>query len=613
VGEVLTTIPVLSASDKGAHIPESWFRFGAYYVADDVILSVNNDPVAGGSETEYTVFKSIRILNQQGMRFATIPVPRYTANIALFSVGVLTADSTGVPVDEGDIRRKFEGSGKVVVPQAAPGSLVSVKIVFSGPKAPAVMEHWFLRPIPVETGRFVVHTDERIRFSYEYQTYGTRVALESAPVKQAGGTSTGWVVRNLEPLDSISFRRSVSEAEPRVSLRASPVYDENHEPITSWAMLTRWMGTWRIDPALFGSSGDVDEKTKEVVAGVNGDSARAEAIVTWLQKNILCQRQTVQATISDVLKKRRSDLFLVGLLCREMMKSCGIKAELVLTRDTDFGGFDSKFLSYYPCQDGMVIVHCGGVDKCVSPVYTGYPLGAYPAEYFGLSGLDIDEGKIAKLPAPLWKEGMEYSKATFDFSGDSALQTFHSEIGELSTVLMRRRLDGKSETEQREVIGKILRTRGESNAVVSFSVKNLKDLHAHLVVDARFHDNSEPEEIAGSMRHDLSQYFPRHFAGIDSTRREDISVTVPAHFIDTVEILRNPSIQVTLDASPWKAKNPLFDASVKILQTDASVVLVRDLDRHACLIPAANIAGIMQDIEGLDRAGKVAAVVTRRK
>jgi hypothetical protein len=43
------------------------------------------------------------------------------------------------------------------------------------------------------------------------------------------------------------------------------------------------------------------------------------------------------------------------------------------------------------------------------------------------------------------------------------------------------------------------------------------------------------------------------------------------------------------------------------------VVVVRDLQRHACLIPAANIAGIMQDIEGLDRAGKVAAVVTRRK
>lgn len=613
IGEVLTTIPVLNTSDKGASVPASWSRYGAYYVADDLILSVNNDPYRAGSKTEYTVFKRIRILNQQGTRFATIVIPRYSQDIELFEITVLTADSVSVPVQEIDIRRKYEETGKVVVPQAAAGTLISVKIVFSAEKAQAVFEHWFLEPIPVLTGRFAIHQDEGVRFTYDYETHGTRTKIDNAPVRQNGGTSTAWEVKNLEPFDSVSFRPIVSETEPRVALRASPLYDANHDPVTSWQSLTRWMGGWRIDPALFGSSDAVDEKVKEIVAGVHGDSARTEAIAAWLQKNIICQRRPMKGTIGDVLKTSKSDYFLVGLLCREMLKSCGIHSEVILTRNQDFGGFDSSFLSYLPCQDGIVVVRLNGRDRCVTPVFTQFPVGAYPVEYFGLSGLNIDQGKIEKLAPPLWNSGTEFTKATLDFGRDSALQAFHAEIGELSTVATRRMLVGKSESEQRSIVEKIVRARRERTAVVSCVIKNLHDLHAPIVIDAGFRDNCEPEEIAGSFRYDLTHCFPRFFAGIDSARREDISVKTPWHNIDTIEILKSPALSVAIDAAPWKAKNALFDASVKIVQTDSLIMVIRDVDRHAGVVPASNIPSLIPDIEGLDRAGKIAAVITKRK
>jgi hypothetical protein len=551
-GDFFTKIPVLAVPEKGGPLPDSWYRYGAYYLVDDFILSVDPDPAAGIHATEFTVYKKIRILNQQGARFATIPVIKYSSDIVFFTVDVRNQDSQAVAVDSREIQSKFEETGKVVVPQANPGSTITLKIVFQSHRTPVMFEHWFVEWIPVERGRFVANTDNAAQYSFVHKVYGNRAHVEELPLDQYGSNACSWEVRNIEPIDSLPFRHRTSDAEPRVALRVDPLYNASHDPITTWRDFSEWLREFRIKPALSGSSGAVAQKAKELTRGLASQKARADTIVQWVQKNIMCDNLFLHETIGEVLKKGKSDLFLVALLCREMLDAAGVNAELVLTRPHTRGGFDPKFMTLYTCGEGLVIAHIDGKPYGIYPVYTGYPVGTYPTEFFGLCGLDVQKGDTVRLPAPLWTRAGENSRVTLRLHGDTAVHSLCQTFWELSTCAMRHRLAGKGEAQLREIIEKRVRKLGERNSLVSFSVKNISDLDAPLVLQADFRSGNPPVEMAGALRYDLSPFLERLFNGVDSMRTDDIVVNVPARFCDTVEIIKDNAAAVQLDAAPWQ-------------------------------------------------------------
>jgi hypothetical protein len=605
-----TKVDVLDTkAGERATAPETWRRFGAYYIADDLILALNDVSSYYMPVAEFTVFKKIRILTPSGAQFATIPVPRFSKDLVKFECNVQGPDGNAASVSQGEIRNKYEESGKVVFPHAGPGSTLTVRMVFQLKQMPPVFENWFTRPIPVLQGRFVAHCDDGIKYSFEARKYGHRVPIESSALDQYGPGTNCWMVRNLEPLDSVPFQQPLSNSEPRISLRIKPWYGKEHRIIDHWPSLARAMSDAIKDRSILGNEGLIRAKAKQIIQGKKGERQCAEAIVAWVQDQIYVSFESKERNIEDVLKTGKSNFMLVGVLCRELLEAAGIHASVVLTRSKAHGGFDPEFVSSFPCGEALVIARIEGKEYCVCPAYTGYPPGAYPYEYFGLSGLDITNEKMRELPPPLWTQSATENRITFDPSADTGLCVMRRTYRQLATLKIKHSLAKMGRDKMHEAVQRILQTYGNRNVLSSFTVEGLGDFDSLLTIACRFRNPNSPVDIEGMRRFDLSSFFPPLFPTIDSTRTRDIVVSTPICHAETLEVLNAGKDRPAIESSPAQVSNLFFGASVKVEQGAAATLFIREVTEHPCDVGRDSLRRIFADIDKINRAAKAAIIV----
>jgi Transglutaminase-like superfamily len=507
------------------------------------------------------------------------------------------------------LRTKYEETGSVAVPKVTPGSAIALRMVFTQTRAPAVYEHWFTRPIPVQSGRLVVHIDDGMRFTYDHAEYGTRVRPQESAPTQYGGRTVSWKVNGLEPDDSLPYAHRVSESEPRVVLRIDPLYGTHGNVITQWSEMAGVINQLVIDPAMENAEDEIAAKASEITKGKRNNRTRAVAIVEWVQQNITCAPEQSNGKVADLLHGAKSDMVMVSVLCKALLKSAGISSHLILTRAHSRGGFDPAMQTYAACREGILVVKFDTTEYAIAPAFAGYPIGTYPADYFDLSGLNMDSYKTVRLPVPRWDRYDERTRITLSLYSDTAVQAFKQTFLEMSMPSVRRRFAHLSENQQREAVERMLRRHGDRNALLSFSVKGLGDYDPDVTVMGRFRTTNPPAVTAGAQRVDLSSFMTNVYADIDSTRPDDIVVPVPVTHIDTLEVMKENGLQVTLDASAWKIDDSLFSARISVEQTPSSLLFIREVETRRCIVPRSKIAAIVNDIGALERASRVAAVV----
>lgn len=603
-------IPSLDVQEMGP-APRQWERYGAYYIADDLIISVNAANNPGQGQAEFTVFKKIKVLGSQGSKGDTVPVRHYTDHLALFECVVLDSAGNWLPLEASALRSQYEECGKVIVPKAASGSTIILRMVFTQSYAPAVYEHWFTQSIPVRTGRLVVHTDEGVRFTYGHSVYGSRLMPSESAPEQYGGHTTCWQVDNLEPAGDLPYSPRVSESEPRVGLRINPLYGTHGNVITQWGEMADLINHLLVDPAIDNEEDEIAAKAAEITKGKRNNRTRAVAIVEWVQHNITCSPEpsAAKAGAADLLRGAKSDMIAVSVLCRQLLKSAGISSHLILTRAHSRGGFDPDMLTYAGCREGFLVVKFDTVEYAVAPACAGYPVGTYPADYFGLSGLNMVSRKPVRLPAPRWDRYDERGRVTLSLSSDTAAQTICRSFSAQSMPPVRRMLLDRSETQQREAVERLLHRSAGRDSLISFSIIGLGDYDPAVVVTGRFRGNNPPVGSTGTQRFDVSLFLTGLYADIDSARRDDIVISVPVTTIDTLEIMKEKGRQVSLEASARQFGDSLFSVRTRLEQTPSAMLFIRDVETHRCIIPRQKIAAIINDIRELDKASRVVAVV----
>ena len=605
----LTVISGLEEGDATAAIPRSWQRYGAYYIVDDLILSSTESEASGATKHTVTVLSKIKILNALGARFGTIPVPQYSRHLA--SLDVELRDSAGglVTINKSKIRSTFRETGKVVVPKVAPGSVISLRVVFDQDQTISFFEHWFPRAIPVQSGHFVVNPPVNRQYHYTSCVYGTRVRPTEQPLRRDGATR--WVVQNLEPLDSMPYRPRNSVSEPRVSIAIAPFYDLNHKPIGSWAEMAPLVNRALVEPALEGSRDDVSAKAGEIIRGIVGEPERAEAIVAWVQKNIACSLQNPipNSTLREVLQRGKANFLLAAVLCRELLRAADVRAELICTRAHSRGGFDAGFLTPYTCGEGIIVICIGSGRYCVSPVYSGFPVGTYPSDYFGLCGLNIDTGDSMTLPPPVWSRYAQSSRTTLRYSSDSLEHTLLQRFEELSSCAAREQLARMGSEKRREWVGELLRRRGEGNVLGSCEIKGAGTADSPVEISAGFRSSNPPVDLGGTMRYDLSPYLFPLFSGIDTSRHDELTVSTPSYYLDTLELQKENGMKIALDAAPGQLKNGLFDSRLSVQENDRAIFIIREVSVHAGTIAQRQLPSIVANIKELERTSKPVALV----
>ncbi len=594
-------------------VPNEWKRFGAYYLADDLGITVDNIAGSNAATTEYTVNKKIRIMSSHGSVWSTIPVWRLTDHVDEFECKLFDSLGREVSLKVRDLQRKFMESGKVVVPKTSGGSTIVLKIVFKANGAPPIFEHWFPRAIPVRTGRLILKVNNNLTFSYEAKTRGDRASITETTSNSDNNKIFVWKVSDAMPDDSMSYGERASESEPRVNIRMSPLYGSHGSTVSSWSELASTLNELILEPDLESDKGEISEKAREIVSGKKNDKARAAAIVEWVQQNVVCSTDPTRASVLDVMNGKRSDMVLVAQLCQKMLAGVGIKSDLVLTRAHSRGGFDTDFMTYSGCREGIVIVKFDTTHYAFSPGFTGYPIGTYPVDYFDLSGLNINKQQVVQLPPSGWDRFEETSRATLRLSTDTAKQTLVQTYYQLSAPPVRRALQRHSEGQQHEAVESLLHMQGRYNKLDSFSIRGLGTYDPFVTITSTFTLNTAPVEYANSQRYDLSHFLFRFFGDLDSSRQEDVVFKAVSHFSDTIEIVKDQNSRLELDAQPCTIADSLFTAHVAINQSPQAITVIRDIMVKKGRFPMAKVVSSLGKIAELTKASRFAAVFYGRK
>lgn len=139
----------------------------------------------------------------------------------------------------------------------------------------------------------------------------------------------------------------------------------------------------------------VSKLLKEIKIPKGADEeTRIRTIENYLKNNIrVVEFSAPELTnIKSIISNKVASRFGITRLFANLLYTLGIKHELVLTTDTDYGRFDTEFESYVNVGD--YLLYFPSLKKYVAPTEFEYRLGVFPAAFADNHGLFIKESAL---------------------------------------------------------------------------------------------------------------------------------------------------------------------------------------------------------------------------
>jgi hypothetical protein len=585
-------IPVPALDNEGARAcAKKWEKYGAYYEKHLTTFTATYSQYECNTRIETDL--AMRILNNNGAQYATIPLPKHDeAMVTVFEPHLYDPSDSEVPVDRKAMKAAYRKTGKIVFPRVTAGSRITLKLAVSLPYYYMAWWHGFATPIPSRiTGFAHIYSTTGV---YDYKVSGSRYPFETDSTKSNWvQKARSWIIRGYEPRDSLAYMDDESAAEPFVWVRLREVrcwsrkYNSPKEIYTDS----------RFHSALIVAdiAADTLLKTalKACAIGSQNPVTRAGKILDWIQRSIAVSAYSNNSN-KNVLENKTGSAIQAASLCKVMMDKAGIDAEIVyaysnelLLMDTSFVFFNEHFAT------PLLIVHFKTTDRVAYPYDAGWELGEYPSRFNGVLCIRPKEKKIEPLPPPLWGEGWTRSRMVIDLRSSPAVCRLTREFRLHSASSMRSEYFGLNKEQLRERFEKLIKGFNSSNRLVSFSFHDFNENPVGpFSMEIRF-ESDYNGLLSGDKNLFLLEYFlPEYFKDIFPGRTEDVVVHEGAVFIDEVEIIKIPGRPLSCDIKIKTLSNPLFTTSFSSGENDSSHIVQRTLNLKSVRIPAKDIGEI---------------------
>jgi hypothetical protein len=582
--------------DPALIVPEEWKQYGAYYEIDEAVLVSRRVPGTSAFMGSYTVHRRLKVLTPEGARHATIPLPVTRFDPERLQAIVTKPDGRRITLPSADLLKGLRESGKVVVPQMEAGAVCDVIVVYDRSTPPLEHEHWFVKDIPVLLGRFQTDISNSIR--YGGTTYARH--LIRASVDHDGVLKGTWTVRALTPPREDTYMPPVLMETPRVAIAyrelPGPAYTREKATWASVAELALKQRAAMIDG---GARFDVRSHAQRLVAGAQGELARAQAIASWVQDHVSVGFGTSADDIAEVVRGGQASFWQAALVCELMLQDAGIPAHLLMTRPRMLGGFDPEFVTTSSLMAPLVIATINGRELAICPYFVAYPVGEYPEEYLGLHGLDLKSKSVRAVPPPLSRRNTILRRVTADLSSDTARHTCRvSYFGNVACE-RRRLFRVRDEEKTGEYVRSLLSNLGDNNEYLSHSTVNVSTLDEPFTVSIQFRNPALLLQVGEQTVCRLDQLVADCVPGVDAGRTVDVWVETETQYVDEVELCPPKGFSLEVVSRMPNLNNDLF--SVQCMHTNHAGT--HTLKREVLLSRGMHSIGVVKQlIPQLDEA-----------
>ena len=142
---------------------------------------------------------------------------------------------------------------------------------------------------------------------------------------------------------------------------------------------------------------EVQEKTGELTAGAETDSARTAQIVSWIQSNIEVENEDSPDDIANVLRQRKGDTFMISALAQAMLAEADVDSDFILIHPVSDGYLDRTFITGNQFYVPAVQVTLAGDETVVFPYIKGLATSYIPEEYQGADAMLIRKEGLARF------------------------------------------------------------------------------------------------------------------------------------------------------------------------------------------------------------------------
>lgn len=506
---------------------KTWEKYGAVFDYDTLTIKATFDPYVG-FETKYTIKKKLRVLSQEGVKYATFHSIRFGGELESFQLTLLDANGQTKKIDVANVKAQFVETGKIVVPQVENGYQAILKYNYKQNKPFDGYEYILNRAIPVMKG--TVSLFHSYSYKYRYKSYETDQDFKL--VKKRGLKGIELNEYNIEPfvfnrpeqqqffLNNYKYQTFSRAAMALTSFR----FNGRKYGAADWKELSDSFKARYYDPSLFSTQKRVKQVLKKVVKDYMGNYMKADSILKYVQNNISVvpepHYESFALDIDKVLEEKMGTVIEIAAVLSVLYKEAGLSPKHYMTRSKLHGGFDPDFPSWGQMQYPVIVLNVDGVDYVAFPYLEKCKLGEYLPELNNQYALDLDSGKPVEIPDPINKSINIKSATKLSLDENIIKHTWDFTFGNQAAIVMRVFLDDASKLDLKEFAKTILASYGIEHRVVDASyLGNSRGENAGLWV--RFENKQAFIDHQEGRFYTLSSFFKKYFSDFNTTQQRD--------------------------------------------------------------------------------------------
>ncbi len=574
-------------------IRSDWEKYDAVYEYNELHVDTYLDEDTWQFKTTFTVNQKIHILTQEGVYYGTIILPEYGEKLSYLKVKLFDTDNKEVEIDIDRIKRKYEETKKIVVPNVQKGFKIQMSIKMLDFDPFVDFEYWFKERIPVIRGRFTLST--KGDFQYKYKTYGgVQTSHESSTFEK---NYFIWDVENLYPDDDIVGYKWIYDDAPRtlVILSKFDIYYSSPD----WKLLSKRYQRYVIPESLLQQKYKIRKEIISLIQNTSTENEKAQKILSYIYDNYSFNSSDSRSiNLTSVFKNKTGNILEITVLLSEMMKYAGIKNKILVTRSHNDGGFDPDFPSWHLVGFPLVEIEIDSRKNIVYPFWKGSQIGEYPCEYFDLKALSLNDGEIVDLPAPKYKVLSTQSQVFLDLKHPDQEQKWIFKFKEYYAYVMRKSIYNESDVYIKKKFQKRISKFGKANIVnsVKLVTKN-KDL-----VSAKINFNNKDFSIKrkDKIHYSLSPFVRLFFTDYIPSRTINYRNDVERNYKEIIIIPKENENIRKIDFKCQDIDTELFCSKCTIKKRKDEIHLIRKIKIKIANLTPEQMKDIHPDIQKLN-------------
>jgi hypothetical protein len=411
-----------------------------------------------------------------------------------------------------------------------------------------------------------------------------------------------WGRRDLLPPPRIAYLKNIYETATRVSLvmrgySIGQVFAPEKEVYASWNKLSEYYNKYLFATSAFQSSQKLRKKVRELTQNIGSDSAKADAVLCWVQDSLsVGENDSKNINPDRVIEKREGTIWEITYVLKEMLDEIHCFSDIIVTRGKHRGGFDPSFVTPMTLSLPIVVAVCDKKKFVAYPFYRGSKLGEYPASFFDLQGLSLQNGAVEPLPPPpgrTWKCRFVY---TLDVSADSIAQDLTAYFSDYWGYDLRTDLASEKKETIKEYFQKMLTNFGLSNALLTCTIQNLEERGTPLIARLTFATPGQYIERKGQKLYKLDHLFGSYFSFYDTSRTSRFTTDMDEIIGEEIVMHKRPGATVAFHMTCNAIDNPLFNVTCEEQQNEREYRFARNLHIKKSDLPAGQARLIYPDM-----------------